>query len=284
MMLIVESQSLDVYRNLAIEEYLMEHTVDQGPALFLWQSECAVVVGKNQNPWKECRLDRMQEEEVPLARRISGGGTVYHDAGNLNYCVIVDRREYREQQAYDMVLGALAPFGIKAERTGRSNLSLNGLKFSGNAFCFRKGSALHHGTLLLNTDLDRLNRYLGSMCDGIETHAIASVPAKVVNLELPVPELMNTLKGSFQQLYRGAFDLVERGIDEMNVKDLEDFYMKQRSDAWIYGATPRFALDVGGTRLEVSRGVVVRAEGPLRGAVEGKTFTEVALSRLCTVD
>jgi hypothetical protein len=63
-MLIVESQSLDVYRNLAIEEYLMEHAVDQGPVLFLWQSGCAVVVGKNQNPWKECRLDRMRAEAL----------------------------------------------------------------------------------------------------------------------------------------------------------------------------------------------------------------------------
>ncbi|MEN8255735.1 MAG: hypothetical protein ABFR33_09740, partial [Verrucomicrobiota bacterium] len=90
-MLIVESQSLDVHRNLAIEECLMEQVVDQGPVLFLWRSDCAVVMGKNQNPWRECRLDLMRDESVPLARRISGGGTVYHDAGNLNYCVVVDR-------------------------------------------------------------------------------------------------------------------------------------------------------------------------------------------------
>ena len=283
-MLIVESQSLDVYRNLAIEEFLMEHAVDQGPVLFLWRSRCAVVVGKNQNPWKECRLDRMQAEEVPLARRISGGGTVYHDAGNLNYCVIVDRRGYREQQAYDMVLAALEPFGIKAERTGKSNLSVNGMKFSGNAFCFRKGSAMHHGTLLLNTDLDRLKRYLGSMCDGIETHAIASVPADVVNLELSIHDLSNALKESFQHVYRDASAMVERGIDDMDVQDLDGLYARQRSDEWIYGATPRFELDAGGTRLEVSRGVVVRAEGPLRGAIEGKSFSDVALSLLCPVD
>ena len=283
-MLIVESQSMDVYRNLAIEEYLMEHAVDQGPVLFLWQSGCAVVVGKNQNPWKECRLDRMRAEEVPLARRISGGGTVYHDAGNLNYCVIVDRREYREQQAYDMVLAALEPFGIKAERAGKSNLSANGLKFSGNAFCFRKGRALHHGTLLLNTDLDRLKRYLGSMCDGIETHAIASVPASVVNLELPIQELCSTLKKSFLHHYRDATAKVEWGIDDMDVQRLDDLYARQRSDGWKYGATPRFELETGGTRLEVSRGVVVRVEGPLSGAIDGKSFSDVAFSLFCSVD
>lgn len=283
-MLIIRSQSMDVYRNLAIEEYLMEHASDQGPVLFLWRSRCAVVMGKNQNPWKECRLDLMQADEVPLARRISGGGTVYHDTGNLNYCVIVDRRKYREQQAYDMVLEALELFGIKAERSGKSNLSVNGLKVSGNAFCFRKGSAMHHGTLLLNTDLDRLKRYLGSMCEGIETHAIASEPAGVVNLDLSIDELSRALKESFRHHYRDASALVEWGCDDLDGQGLDDLYTRQRSDAWKYGATPRFELETGGARLEVSRGVVIRAEGPLRGAIEGISFSEVAFSLLCPVD
>ena len=112
-MLIVESQSLDVYRNLAIEEYLMEQVTDRGPVLFLWRSDRAVVIGKNQNPWRECRLDRMQADGVPLARRISGGGTVYHDEGNLNYCVMVDRAIYRKDQAYEMVIRALDSFGLE---------------------------------------------------------------------------------------------------------------------------------------------------------------------------
>ena len=196
-MLIVESASMDVYRNLAVEEYLMDHADDHDSILFLWQSDCAVVMGKNQNPWKECRLDLMEAESVSLARRISGGGTVYHDAGNLNYCVIVNRAVYKEQQAYEMVFDALRPFGIEAGRTGKSNLSVDGLKFSGNAFCFRKGRAMHHGTLLLHTDLERLERYLGSMLDGIETHAIASVPAAVTNLNLDVDRFRDALKESF---------------------------------------------------------------------------------------
>ncbi len=82
-MLIIKSSSLDIYRNLAIEEYLMAHFTE--PTLFLWQSDCAVVMGKNQNPWRECRLSLMRDEGIPLARRSSGGGTVYHDSGNLNY-------------------------------------------------------------------------------------------------------------------------------------------------------------------------------------------------------
>ena len=134
-MLIVQSSSTDVYRNLAIEEYLMEHAVDHGPVLFLWQSDCAVVMGKNQNPWRECRLNLMREEGIPLARRISGGGTVYHDIGNLNYCVIVDRTQYREEQAYKMVSEALEIFGNPKMLLDTTAIgpSMTWMVFAGNA-------------------------------------------------------------------------------------------------------------------------------------------------------
>jgi len=282
-MLIVESQSLDVYRNLAIEEYLMEHATGHGPVLFLWRSGCAVVMGKNQNPWRECRLDRMREAGVPLARRISGGGTVYHDAGNLNYCVIVDRTEYREEQAYEMIFQALGHFGIRAEKTGKSNLSVDGLKFSGNAFCFRKGRALHHGTLLLNTDLERLNRYLGSMFERIETHAIRSAPAEVMNLGLDVSELSVALRDSFQFHY-GQETVVRWSEDDLDAAQLESLTEKQSCDSWKYGATPRFFVDKNEIRLEVVKGEVIGAEGRGAEALLGQPFSEIAFSFLCWVD
>lgn len=280
-MLIVQSHSMDVYRNLAIEEYLMEHVVDMGPVLFLWQSDRAVVMGKNQNPWRECRLGLMRDEGVPLARRISGGGTVYHDAGNLNYCVIVDRREYREQQAYDMVCNALHRFGVRAERTGKSNLSVDGLKFSGNAFCFRKGRAMHHGTLLLHTDIVRLNRYLGSMLEGIETHAIASVPAQVANLHLDREKLSLALCESFKSFYDDG-DEARWSDGDVNPSILEELLGRQRSDDWKYGATPRFSLEWNGTRLEVVKGVVAAAVGSAdAGGLVEKHFSDIAFSWVC---
>ena len=282
-MLIVESQSLDIYRNLAIEEYLMEYAGEHGPILFLWRSNCAVVMGKNQNPWRECRLDRMREEGVPLARRISGGGTVYHDAGNLNYCVIVDRTEYREAQAYEMVFQALSRFGIQAEKTGKSNLSVDGLKFSGNAFCFRKGRALHHGTLLLNTDLERLNRYLGSLFERIETHAICSAPAEVMNLGLGVAEVSAALQDSFKSQYGGGnvTRWTEDGFDETRLDPLTE---KQSCWSWKYGATPRFAVEKNGVRLEIVKGEVVQAEGTDAELLLGRRFCDVVFSFPCWVD
>lgn len=301
-MLIVEAQTLDVYRNLALEAYLMEQMADAGPLLFLWRSDCAVVMGKNQNPWRECRLDWMTAEGVPLARRISGGGTVYHDAGNLNYCVIVDRAAYREEQAYEMVFSALATLGVQAERTGKSNLSVNGYKFSGNAFCFRKGRAMHHGTLLLDTDLDRLNRYLGSMIDGIETHAIASVPADVANLGLERDAVISALKAAFYESYgpagsglnherheehetdSGLGDLASlRSKPHLNRWDeseadaaiLEPLMAQQRTAQWQLDATPRFTVERDGLQLEIVKGIVEQAAGPRSETFCGHRFADV---------
>lgn len=268
---------MDVYRNLAIEEYLMEQVGDAVPLLFLWRSDGAVVMGKNQNPWRECRLDRMRADGVPLARRISGGGTVFHDPGNLNFCVIADRKAYREQQAYDMVFHALESFGIRAEKTGKSNLSVGGRKFSGNAFCFRGNRALHHGTLLLHADLVRLGRYLGSMAAGIETHAIPSVPAPVANLSLDVAAVSDALIRSFLGLYGGQ-GVAHGSVLDIDSARLDPLLTRQRSAEWIFGAAPRFSLEVGGVPLEVAKGVVQEASGHAFG---GQWFADIAFSLLC---
>ena len=282
-MLIVESQSLDIYRNLAIEEYLMEYATTYGPVLFLWQSDCAVVMGKNQNPWRECRLDRMRDDEVPLARRVSGGGTVYHDKGNLNYCVIVDRTQYREAQAYEMIFQALDQFDIRAQKTGKSNLSVEGLKFSGNAFCFRKGRALHHGTLLLNTNLDRLNHYLGSMFEQIETHAIRSSPAEVMNLNLEVKAFSVALEEQFLSLY-GSQEIIRWASVQMEPERLNPMVNKQSSLGWIYGATPKFFIEQNGMQLEVVKGEIVSAVGERASRLLHQPFSEIDFSSTCWVD
>lgn len=273
-MLIVESQILDIYRNLAVEEYVMDHVHDRGPVLFLWRSDCAVVMGKNQNPWRECRLDVMAEEGVPLARRLSGGGTVYHDAGNLNYCVVVKREDYREAQAYDMVLQALASLGVAAEKTGKSNLSVGGRKFSGNAFAFRKGRAMHHGTLLLHTDLERLQRYLGPMVKDIDTHAIASIPASVANLALNIPDVSRALREAFEKLYGGG-EPVCWSEGDMPSSTLDEIERRLRSDEWLYEATPKFSVDSASGCLEVVGGHVSD------GGKKGESFKELAFSLRC---
>ena len=245
--MIVEPSGMDIFTHLAWEEYLMEEV--SGPVLMLWQSACAVVVGKNQNPWRECRLALMEEERVPLARRSSGGGTVYHDKGNLNYCIITDREAYREAQAFEMVLDALSRVGANAFLACKSSIRTSGGKVSGTAFAFRKGRVLHHGTLLLESDLDRLERYLGSDCTAIKTHAVASVPAKVANLGVSVENMKEALKASFEDHYDG----INRDVIQPDATLLRERLNKLRSDAWIWGATPRFSIEVDGQSVSVNR-------------------------------
>ncbi|MFL2876442.1 MAG: biotin/lipoate A/B protein ligase family protein [Pontiellaceae bacterium] len=245
--MIVEPSGMDVFTHLAWEEYLMEEV--SGPVLMLWQSACAVVVGKNQNPWQECRLALMEAERVPLARRSSGGGTVYHDEGNLNYCIVTDREAYREEQAFETVLDALSRVGANASLACKSNIRISGGKISGTAFAFRKGRVLHHGTLLLESDLDRLERYLGSDCMTIKTHAVASVPVKVANLGVSVEKMKEALKASFQDHYDG----INRDIIEPDATLFSGRLDKLRSDAWIWGATPRFSIEVDGQPVSVHR-------------------------------
>ncbi len=190
--------------------------------------------------------------------------------------MIVDRSAYRDEQAYHLVLRALARCGIRAEKTGKSNLSVNGLKFSGNAFCFRKGRALHHGTLLLQIDLNRLNHYLGSMFEGIETHAIASVPAQVMNLQLDRNALIAALEEEFCAEY-GVDNPLRWSDADVEAAALKPLLSRQKSAEWIYGATPRFVLEREYFRLEVQKGVIIKATGE---SVDpdwiGKNFMEVA--------
>jgi lipoate-protein ligase A len=202
-MLIVTTENREITRNLAVEEWLLDHAPHL-PVLFLYVNDPCVVIGKNQNPWRECRLSLMEQENVPLARRISGGGTVYHDPGNLNVSVIVPRTEYREDKQYELIFQTLEATALRHRnfsKLGKNSLGVDGKKFSGQAFCFRGERVLHHGTLLVNADLKRLGRYLGPELEGIQTKAVASVPAQVTNLSgLTIETLSTALIETFQGL------------------------------------------------------------------------------------
>ena len=252
-MLIVQSKSADVYRNLALEEWLLENA-PQLPVLFLYANDPCVVIGKNQNPWRECRLSLMEEEGVALARRISGGGAVYHDEGNLNISVIVPRTEYVEQKQYDLIFQTLEAFGVKAYKVRKNSLAVDGKKFSGQAFCHRRDRTLHHGTLLVNADLNRLGRYLGPEIDGIETKAIASVPAEVSNLPgLTIENLSAALIETFQEMYGDG--TAERWTDaDMSEDALLPSIGKNSSKVWKLGHTPKFTYQ----GAEVEKGKVAQ--------------------------
>lgn len=184
------SSSDDVHANLGLEEALLDQVgPGQEPILLFTVNAPSVVLGRNQNPWREVRLDRVGPRGLRLARRISGGGTVYHDAGNLNYSVILPRAAYQRERIFHAVLEGLATCGVRASRSGTHSLVTDGRKFSGSAFCFRREGALQHGTLLVRADLAQLADVLGPTVADMVTHATPSLPAPVCNLAEVVPGL-----------------------------------------------------------------------------------------------
>ena len=172
----------DPYLHLAIEEYLTE-TVKKGePILFLWQNRETVVIGKNQCSSAECALSLMKRDGVLLSRRLSGGGAVFHDEGNLCFSFIAHPDDYDVKQNLSLITAACRRFGITALPTGRNDVCIDGKKFSGNAFYTVNKNHCHHGTVLIDADLTRLANYLTVARSKLVAKGIKSISSRVVNL------------------------------------------------------------------------------------------------------
>ena len=188
-LLIFESTSFDPYYNLALEKYLLDSVAPDACILYLWQNENTVVIGRNQNPWAECAVSRLEEDQVKLARRLSGGGAVFHDLGNLNFTFLVSEENYDLDRQLSVIELMCLSFGISAARSGRNDILVDGKKFSGNAFFTSKGRSYHHGTLLINADTTKMSQYLNPSKAKLSAKGVASVRSRVVNLKELCPSL-----------------------------------------------------------------------------------------------
>ena len=186
---IFHGKGFDPHENLAIEKHLMDITPKGRCVLYLWQNQNTVVIGKNQNAWLECRTSLLEEEGGKLARRLSGGGAVFHDLGNLNFTFIMPKEDYDLDKQVTVIQRACAFAGIYAEKSGRNDLLADGRKFSGNAFYQNATHAYHHGTLMVHVDKEKLGRYLSPPKAKLEAKGVASVRSRVVNLKELSPDL-----------------------------------------------------------------------------------------------
>lgn len=185
---VIRTDCTDPYVNLAAEEFLTTNAKEGEVTLYLWQNAHTVVIGKNQNPWRECNVEAIKRDGIYLARRISGGGAVYHDMGNLNFTFIARDDLYDIERQTDVILLACRLLGINAAKTGRNDLTADGKKFSGHAYWSSKSYNYHHGTIMMDVVADDLSKYLNVSEDKLKSKGVASVRSRVTNLRDHVDE------------------------------------------------------------------------------------------------
>ncbi|MBL0866917.1 lipoate--protein ligase A [Pectobacterium carotovorum] len=304
------SDSYDPWFNLAVEECIFRQMPATQRVLFLWRNAETVVIGRAQNPWKECNTRRMEEDGIKLARRSSGGGAVFHDLGNTCFTFMAGKPEYDKSVSTQIVLDALSSLGLKASASGRNDLvveTADGVrKVSGSAYRETKDRGFHHGTLLLNADLSRLADYLNPDVKKLQAKGITSVRSRVANLVELLPSADHQV--ICQAVTQSFFDYFGEQCEPEIISpsahpDLPGFseqFARQSSWEWNFGQAPDFShlLDNrfiwGGVELhfDVERGVIVRAQiytdslnpAPLEAlasALQGTAYRLEALAAAC---
>ena len=185
---VVLSDSFNPYFNLAVERWLFETLEPDCQVLYLWRNHDTVVIGRSQNPWLECNLGKMQDDEIALVRRPTGGGAVFHDLGNTNFTFLSSGQTYDKHANSAIITTALAAMNLKATAVGRNDIVIEDptsgdlRKISGSAYRELPDRALHHGTLLICADLKRLAEYLNPRKKKLEAKGVQSVRSRVMNL------------------------------------------------------------------------------------------------------
>ncbi len=279
------ARGTDPYHNLAVEKHLMDTLPEDTAILYLWQNKHSVVIGRNQNPWYECKVEPFLKSGGRIARRLSGGGAVYHDLGNLNFTLIVPKVEFDIARQMSVVAMAVDAFGIRAEPSGRNDLQTQGRKFNGNAFFKAGSSAYHHGTLLVDCNLDMMGKVLTPQAQKLQLHSAGHVSQRVVNLreqcqDMTILDMQKALYYAFSKIYKH----MPATIDEymLDGPTLERVSQQFEDENWIYPA----ALPYGFTTSEqfpwgsvtvklLVEGGIIRAAKIFTDAMEASLFTRI---------
>ncbi|MBP1529994.1 MAG: lipoate--protein ligase, partial [Erysipelotrichaceae bacterium] len=229
-------ESLDVYHNQAIEKYFLDRIEDDEVILYLWQNDKTIVIGANQDAYGECDIEKLEKDGGHLARRITGGGAVYHDKGNLNFTFITPKALYDLSKQEEVILKALDCLGIKAAKTGRNDLVIDGRKFSGHAYYKGKKSCLHHGTLMLEVDEGRLQDYLRVSLTKLHSKNVASVRSRIINLKSVREDLdIDSLKKALIHSAEAIYETKAEPYTAFDQKELTKLEAQFKDGKWRYG-------------------------------------------------
>ncbi|MDR2056612.1 MAG: lipoate--protein ligase [Desulfovibrio sp.] len=292
----IESDSVDPRYNLALEQYAFDALSVGRDVFMLWRNKNAIIVGRHQNTVAEINAAFVKEKDISVVRRLSGGGAVYHDLGNVNFTFITkagDSGVFDFASFCRPVVRALAELGVTAEINGRNDMTIEGRKFSGNAQYHRDGRVLHHGTILYDSDLGVVGEALVVPADKIESKGLASVRSRVANVkeymreEIPVDRFMAVLRDSmFREFGMERYSLTPEDVAAVQ-KLRQDVYAAWD---WNYGASPAYSMvrerrveGVGkiSVHLEVKRGVIegIAFFGDYFGAADASSLVQALIGR-----
>ncbi|WP_026394384.1 lipoate--protein ligase [Acetobacterium malicum] len=244
----IDWKETDPQINLAFEEYVFNQMDKDESYFLLWQNDNAVIVGKHQNTIEEINQEYVREKDIKVVRRLSGGGAVYHDLGNLNFTFIVNdhgQEQFDFQTFTRPLVEALKTLGVNAEFNSRNDIAIDGKKFSGNSQYAKRGRILHHGTILFNSNLATIQSALKVKKDKIESKGIKSVKSRVTNIsdyldeEYTLDDFKTALlKAMFENDNLETITLLEEEIQAIEQLKTE----KYATWDWNYGKSPQYNL------------------------------------------
>lgn len=293
--------NLDTWYNLAFENWLF-HRKDlaEEDLLILWRNQPSVIIGRFQNPWLECRLKEMNKRNISFARRESGGGAVYHDIGNTNFSFITGDSESVRENCTSIIVQSLILLGIKAKSGERNDIYVGERKVSGSASKYSSGRVLHHGTLLIDADLDSLNYFLTAKdykSGKLKSQGTESVTSQVTNLIEVSPSVNHeqicqaVIEKSGDFFGHGSSVFRVSRSDMENIAEVCEYRSRIMSWEWLYGSTPGFSVssnaDIGGIdtlcSFTVKKGIIkdVRTEYEWRTEEMKNAFLSRYIGKRC---
>ena len=263
----IYNDSTEPYFNLALEEYFLKQTDEE--YFILWRNEPCIVVGKNQNTLSEIHLEFVKERNIKVVRRLTGGGAVFHDLGNINFTFIVnDESSFNDFKGFAApIIGTLKTLGIDAEFSGRNDMLIEGKKFSGNAQCKHKSRVMHHGTLLFSSNMNDLSGALKPKDIKFSDKSVKSVASRVTNISEHLENKLSVLEFK-DEIFRYISSNTQSPIDSLTQEEIEKINKlrdeKYSTWEWNFGNSPkysfynekRFAAGTFEVHIDVLKGII----------------------------